>query len=70
MQLKMVGKNNVQLKVNVINMQDFLDWKKAKDKEEIINNILELKKMPQTVEIKLTIQKLQQRLSKRDEKGV
>ena len=51
-------------------MQDFFDWKKAKDKEEIINNILELKKMPQTVEIKLTIQKLQQRLSKRDEKGV
>ena len=46
-------------------MQDFFDWKKEKDKEDIINDILELKmKEPQTQEIKLTIQKLQQKLIK------
>ena len=46
-------------------MQDFFDWKKEKDKEDIINDIIELKmKQPQTQEIKLAIQKLQQKLIK------
>tara|TARA_B100000085_G_scaffold218337_1_gene202970 strand:+ start:1453 stop:1596 length:144 start_codon:yes stop_codon:yes gene_type:complete len=45
-------------------MQDFFDWKIDKDKEDIINDILELKmKKPQTDEIKLAIQKLQQKLN-------
>jgi len=43
-------------------MQDFFEWKMDKDKESIINDILELKmKKPQTDEIKLAIQKLQQK---------
>ena len=46
-------------------MQDFFDWKEEKDKEDILNDILELKmKEPQTQEIKLAIQKLQQKLIK------
>ncbi len=47
-------------------MQDFFDWKEEKDKEDIINDIIELKmKEPQTQEIKLAIQKLQQKLNKK-----
>ena len=45
-------------------MQDFFDWKEEKDKEDIINDIIELKMTkPQTEEIKLAIQKLQQKLN-------
>lgn len=52
--------------VNHFNMQDFFDWKEEKDKEDIINDIIELKmKEPQTQEIKLAIQKLQQKLNKK-----
>ena len=47
-------------------MQDFFDWKEEKDKEDIINDLIELKmKEPQTQEIKLAIQKLQQKLNKK-----
>ena len=47
-------------------MQDFFDWKEEKDKEDIINDIIELKmKEPQPQEIKLAIQKLQQKLNKK-----
>tara|TARA_B100001939_G_scaffold165803_1_gene142974 strand:+ start:41 stop:181 length:141 start_codon:yes stop_codon:yes gene_type:complete len=46
-------------------MQTLSDYLNEKSKEEIINQIIELKmKKPQTQEIKMRIQKLQQKLSK------
>ena len=46
-------------------MQTLSDYLNEKSKEEIINEIIELKmKKPQTQEIKMRIQKLQQKLSK------
>jgi|TARA_B100001287_G_C22291966_1_gene348777 hypothetical protein len=46
-------------------MQTLSDYLNEKSKEEIINEIIELKmKKPQTQEMKMRIQKLQQKLSK------
>lgn len=46
-------------------MQKLNDYLNEKSKEEIINEIIELKmKKPQTQKIKMRIQKLQQKLSK------
>ena len=46
-------------------MQTLSDYLNEKSKEEIINQIIELKmKKPQTQEMKMRIQKLQQKLSK------
>ena len=46
-------------------MQTLSDYLNEKSKEEIINEIIELKmKKPQTQEIKMRIQKLQQKLNK------
>ena len=46
-------------------MQTLSDYLNEKSKEEIINQIIELKmKKPQTQEIKMRIQKLQQKLNK------
>jgi hypothetical protein len=46
-------------------MQTLSDYLNEKSNEEIINQIIELKmKKPQTQEIKMRIQKLQQKLSK------
>tara|TARA_B100000963_G_C22375213_1_gene557699 strand:- start:383 stop:523 length:141 start_codon:yes stop_codon:yes gene_type:complete len=46
-------------------MQTLSNYLNEKNNEEIINEIIELKmKKPQTQEIKMRIQKLQQKLSK------
>tara|TARA_R100000734_G_C3263476_1_gene61459 strand:+ start:496 stop:636 length:141 start_codon:yes stop_codon:yes gene_type:complete len=46
-------------------MQTLSDYLNEKSKEEIINEIIELKmKKPQTQEMKMRIQKLQQKLNK------
>ena len=46
-------------------MQTLSDYLNEKSKEETINEIIELKmKKPQTQEMKMRIQKLQQKLSK------
>jgi len=46
-------------------MQTLSEYLNEKSNEEIINEIIELKmKKPQTQEIKMRIQKLQQKLSK------
>ena len=46
-------------------MQTLSDYLNKKSKEEIINEIIELKmKKPQTQEMKMRIQKLQQKLNK------
>ena len=43
-------------------MQSFKDWLKEKGRDEIIEKIIELKTQPQTEDVKLQIQKLQQQL--------
>ena len=46
-------------------MQTLSDYLNEKSKEDIINEIIELKmKKPQTQEMKMRIQKLQQKLNK------
>ena len=46
-------------------MQTLSDYLNEKSKEEIINEIIELKmKKPQTQEMKMRIQRLQQKLNK------
>ena len=46
-------------------MQKLSDYLNEKSKEDIINEIIELKmKKPQTQEMKMRIQKLQQKLNK------
>tara|TARA_Y100001937_G_scaffold13050_1_gene16990 strand:+ start:6724 stop:6867 length:144 start_codon:yes stop_codon:yes gene_type:complete len=47
-------------------MQTITDFLKGKKKDEIINKIIELKTGPQSQEVKFTIQKLQQELSKKN----
>jgi len=43
-------------------MQTIEEFIKEKNKEEIINKIIELKTQPQTKDVRLLIQKLQQQL--------
>ena len=43
-------------------MQSFNEWLKEKGRDEIIDKIIELKTQPQTEDVKLQIQKLQQQL--------
>lgn len=43
-------------------MQSFNEWLKEKGRDEIIEKIIELKTQPQTEDVKLQIQKLQQQL--------
>ena len=43
-------------------MQSFNEWLKEKGRDEIIDKIIELKTKPQTEDVKLQIQKLQQQL--------
>jgi hypothetical protein len=43
-------------------METYVDFIKAKERDEIVNEILDLKVQPQSNQNKLRIQKLQQRL--------
>lgn len=43
-------------------MQSFNEWLEEKGRDEIIEKIIELKTQPQTEDVKLKIQKLQQQL--------
>ena len=48
-------------------MISFEEFMKEKNKQNIIDEILDLKLKPQSEDVKLRIQKLQQKLSKRSE---
>ena len=43
-------------------MENYVDYIKAKERDAIVNEILDLKVQPQSIKNKLRIQKLQQRL--------
>ena len=43
-------------------MENYVDYIKAKERDSIVNEILDLKVQPQSTQNKLRIQKLQQRL--------
>ena len=43
-------------------MENYVDYIKSKERDSIVNEILDLKVQPQSTQNKLQIQKLQQRL--------
>jgi hypothetical protein len=43
-------------------MENYVDYIKSKERDSIVNEILDLKVQPQSIQNKLRIQKLQQRL--------
>jgi len=43
-------------------MENYVDYIKSKERDSIVNEILDLKVQPQSTQNKLRIQKLQQRL--------